>query len=74
MFLPGCKRESNLAAMNATTIAAVVRHLFGIAGGWLLAKGISLDAGTIETVSGALGSLIAVGWSLWAKQTPKDAA
>jgi len=60
--------------MNATTIAAVVRHLLGIAGGWLLAKGLSLDAGTIETISGAVGSLIAVGWSLYSKQKPKDAA
>jgi divalent metal cation (Fe/Co/Zn/Cd) transporter len=60
--------------MNATTIAAVVRHLLGIAGGWLLAKGVSLDAGTIETISGAVGSLIAVGWSLYSKQKPKDAA
>ena len=34
--------------MNASVISSIVRHLLGIAGGWLLAKGISLDAGTIE--------------------------
>lgn len=57
--------------MNSTTISSVFRHLLGILSGWLLAKGISLDAGTIETLSGALGSLAAIGWSLWSKrQTP----
>ncbi len=55
--------------MNAATITAVLRHLLGIAGGFLLAKGVELDATAIETISGALGSLLAVGWSLWSKRT-----
>jgi len=45
----------------------------GIASGWLLAKGIELDAGTIEIIAGALGSLGAVGWSLWSKRAAKVA-
>lgn len=57
--------------MNATTITAIFRHLLGIGSGWLLAKGIELDAGTIEIIAGALGSLGAVGWSLWSKRQPK---
>lgn len=55
--------------MNATTISAVLRHLLGIAGGYLLAKGIELDTTAIETISGALGSLIAVAWSIWSKRS-----
>lgn len=55
--------------MTATTISAIVRHLLGIAGGYLLAKGIELDATTIETIAGALGSLGAVAWSLWSKRS-----
>ncbi len=54
--------------MNSSVISAIVRHLLGIAGGWLLAKGISLDAGTIETIAGSVGSLLAVGWSLYSKR------
>jgi hypothetical protein len=54
--------------MNASVIASIVRHLLGIASGWLLAKGFALDAGAIETIAGALGSLGAVAWSLWSKK------
>jgi hypothetical protein len=57
--------------MNAKTISAVIRHALGIAGGFLIAKGIELDAASIETISGALGSLVALGWSLWAKRGDK---
>jgi hypothetical protein len=61
--------------MNATTIAAIIRHALGIFSGFLIAKGIELDATSIETISGALGSLIAIGWSLKQKKTaaPKTA-
>ena len=59
--------------MNPSIIASIVRHLLGIASGWLLAKGIELDAGTIETIAGALGSLGAVGWSLSSKRPAKVA-
>ena len=59
--------------MNATIIASIVRHLLGIASGYLIAKGIELDSGTIETVSGSIGSLLAVGWSLWSKKAEKVA-
>ena len=58
--------------MNSTIIASIVRHLLGIASGYLIAKGIEVDAATIETVAGAVGSLLAVGWSLWAKRAPKE--
>jgi hypothetical protein len=60
--------------MNASVISSIVRHLLGIAGGWLLAKGVALDAGTVETIAGSVGSLLAVGWSIWSKrQTPPAA-
>jgi hypothetical protein len=58
--------------MNSTTITAIVRHLLGIASGYLIAKGVELDAATIEIVAGSVGSLLAVGWSLWAKRAPKE--
>ncbi len=57
--------------MNATVITSIVRHLLGIGSGWLLAKGIELDSGTVETVAGSIGSLLAVGWSLWSKRAEK---
>jgi len=57
--------------MNATVITSIVRHLLGIGSGWLLAKGIELDSGTVETVAGSIGSLLAVGWSLWSKRVEK---
>jgi hypothetical protein len=59
--------------MNPSIISSIVRHLLGIASGWLLAKGIELDAGAIETIAGALGSLGALGWSLWSKRPAKVA-
>ena len=59
--------------MNASIISSIVRHLLGIGSGWLLAKGIELDAGAIETIAGALGSLGALGWSLWSKRAAKVA-
>ena len=59
--------------MNATVITSIVRHLLGIGSGWLLAKGIELDSGTVETVAGSIGSLLAVGWSLWSKRAEKVA-
>lgn len=52
-------------------IGSVVRHLLGIAAGALLAKGITLDGASIEAISGAIGSLVAVGWSLWSKRAPR---
>lgn len=55
--------------MTATTISAIVRHLLGIAGGYLLAKGIELDSTTVETIAGAVGALGAVAWSLWSKRS-----
>jgi len=57
--------------MNSSVLSSIVRHALGIASGWLLAKGIELDAGTIEIIAGALGSLGAVGWSLWSKRAAK---
>lgn len=62
--------------MNASVLSSIVRHLLGIGSGWLLAKGIELDSGTMETIAGAVGSLLAVVWSLWSKkaapvETPK---
>lgn len=57
--------------MNATIIASIVRHLLGIGSGYLIAKGIELDSGTIETVAGSIGSLLAVGWSIWSKRAEK---
>ena len=59
--------------MNATVITSIVRHLLGIASGYLIAKGIELDSGTTETVAGSIGSLLAVGWSLWSKRAVKVA-
>ncbi len=59
--------------MNSTVIAAVIRHALGIFSGFLIAKGIELDATSIETISGAIGSLVAVGWSLKQKKTAAPA-
>jgi hypothetical protein len=59
--------------MNASVFTSIVRHLLGIGSGWLLAKGIELDSGTVETVAGSIGSLLAVGWSLWSKRAEKVA-
>lgn len=60
--------------MTATTIAAIIRHALGIFSGYLLAKGIDLDATSIETISGALGGLVAVGWSLAQKKKAASAS
>jgi hypothetical protein len=59
--------------MNASVFTSIVRHLLGITSGWLLAKGIELDSGTVETIAGSIGSLLAVGWSLWSKRAEKVA-
>ena len=57
--------------MNPTTAAAataIVRHLLTIAGGALAARGVAVDDGTIELVSGSLVALAGVAWSLVEKK------
>ena len=57
--------------MNASVIAGLVRHLLGIASGYLIGKGIELDGASIEAISGGVGALIAILWSAKSKQEPK---
>ncbi|MCF8472904.1 MAG: hypothetical protein K9G27_08955 [Sphingomonadaceae bacterium] len=45
----------------------VVRAVLAAGGGYLVARGM-IDAGTLETVLGALGTLFVAGWSIWSKK------
>ncbi len=54
--------------MNASVIAGIVRHLLGIASGYLVAKGIDIDGASVEAISGGIGALVAIAWSAKAKK------
>lgn len=45
---------------------ALARHLLGIAGTWLVSRGL-LDESAIEPTIGALLTVGAVAWSVWQK-------
>lgn len=53
--------------MTKEMVWGVVRAVLAAGGGYLVAKGM-VDAGTLETVLGALGTIFAAGWSIWAKK------
>ena len=53
--------------MNKDIVWGVVRAVLAAAGGYFVAKGL-VDAGTLETVLGAVGVLFTAGWSIWAKK------
>lgn len=53
--------------MNKDMAWGVVRALLAAGGGYFVAKGM-VDAGTLETVLGAVGVLFTAGWSIWAKK------
>lgn len=53
--------------MNITIVNAFLRHLLTAVGGIAVAKGYA-DSATIETVVGALLTLIGFGWSFWDKK------
>ncbi|MGH6913024.1 MAG: hypothetical protein ACREH3_04895 [Geminicoccales bacterium] len=52
--------------MNAQIVGGIVRHLLTAVGGYFVATG-ALDAGTMETVIGAVVTLAGIGWSVWTK-------
>lgn len=54
--------------MSKDMIWGVVRAILAAAGGYLVAKGM-IDAGTLETVLGAIGTIFAAVWSVWAKRS-----
>jgi len=49
--------------MNGAIIGGVVRHIVGAAGAVLVAQGVA-DADQVQQISGAISTLIAVGWSI----------
>lgn len=53
--------------MTKEMIWGVARAVLAAGGGYLVAKGM-IDAGTLETVLGALGTIFAAGWSIWSKK------
>lgn len=53
--------------MNATVIAALVRHIVTAVGGGLLASW-GLDGDTINGVAGAVATIAGVAWSIWDKR------
>jgi len=53
--------------MSKDMVWGVVRAVLAASGGYFVAKGL-VDAGTLETVLGAVGVLFTAGWSIWAKK------
>ena len=52
--------------MTGEQIAGVVRAIVAAFGGYLVGQGIT-DAETVATVGGAVATLAAAAWSIWAK-------
>lgn len=53
--------------MNSAVIFGLVRHVLTLAGGYLVAKG-HLDTASVETIVGALITLLGAGWSITSKK------
>ncbi len=53
--------------MNRDVILGLVRHVLTIGGGFLIAKGV-VDAPGLDTVVGALVTIIGVVWSIFDKK------
>ena len=56
--------------MNEEQVAGLIRHVLTTAGGIAVAIGWT-DNGTVATASGALATLIGIGWSFWSKRNKK---
>ena len=52
----------------STAAQAIIRHLLTIGGGYLTAKGIELDDGSVEVLTGAATIILGVVWSLFEKR------
>jgi hypothetical protein len=52
-------------------IAGVARHLIGVAGTALAAHGVVLTGTQLDTVSGFVMVIVAIGWSIYHKTTVK---
>lgn len=53
--------------MNKETILGVIRHILTFGGGFLVTKGLA-DAGMVESIVGALTTLVGVVWSIAEKR------
>jgi hypothetical protein len=53
--------------MNKEMIWGVARAILAAGGGYLVAKGM-IDAATLETVIGAIGTIFVAVWSVYAKK------
>ncbi|CAB4157964.1 hypothetical protein UFOVP681_61 [uncultured Caudovirales phage] len=53
--------------MDAAQIAGVVRALVAAVGGYFVGQGM-VDAETVTTIGGAVATLAAAAWSIWAKR------
>lgn len=55
-----------LATMNQEQLLGIVRHLLGAAGAYVVAKGLA-DENVVIQASGAVSTLVAIGWSVFSK-------
>lgn len=53
--------------MTGEQIAGVVRAVVAALGGYFVGQGVT-DAETVATIGGAAATLVAAGWSIWAKR------
>ena len=53
--------------MNATIIAALVRHILTPAGAGVVAK-YGIDTGSFESIVGGVATAVGVVWSIWDKR------
>jgi hypothetical protein len=54
--------------MTMEMVWGVARAVLAAGGGYLVAKGM-IDAATLETVIGAIGTIFVAAWSVWAKKS-----
>jgi hypothetical protein len=59
--------------MNQSVILGIVRHVLTTAGGVLITKGVTDNAG-VEAIVGGLVAAVGVVWSIFAKRNPSNAA
>lgn len=53
--------------MTKEQIGGIVRALLAAAGGYFVGQGM-LDGATMETIAGAVATLVTALWSVWAKK------
>ena len=53
--------------MNGEQVGGLVRHILTFGGGWLVTKGY-FDAATMQTVVGAIVTLVGAAWSFMVKK------